>query len=561
MSLLEAPVSSVAAPLSSEGLALLRTFTRAFRKHRVFALDPVFAKLLTLLWRRCCAGGLRHSHPAAEDPAAEDPVVFAQASSPLPEDGHARSAEVRAKVRAAPAAYVALLTAARVLCRDSKLVDGLDVTEVDVGGVLQLLRVALELRNAAAADSLQRTASGRLRRRTGSASSERVASGRRSAAAPVTKQEVYLTMVEEGMYLLQKLALQPMHRATLVRAGAVPATLAALSKAGPALLHRASLRLAIALSQSGDAREQYCDSGVPSMALALLESSASPVRWEAASLMAELCRCQVGRDSAAMMGAVRTCADILGNEREQPLHLPAAQVLENLSVDHSDKLRSSGCLPLLAMHLASGFELLPLQPKSEQALRADRASADGQGTPASSRPSTELQRLEAQMEAAVAQKARSRNLSGATGGKGGDPAAPERWNADMRRIEQQRPLLTTVCAAMTSLARFDVNAVQLQECNVIFQAGRYVALAGASKDLRAVQLYAIRLLRFLFSLERNRRHFKRMFPPQLFAAFIDVGHYEFDQKKYRPLVDALNALTDAERRRLRQAIMVRRSGG
>jgi uncharacterized protein YsxB (DUF464 family) len=559
------------APVNPEELSLLRTFTRAFRRHRIFALDPTFARLLALLWRRVSAGGAdtTPSSPEAHAVFSPSPPVLehdnGDGSHPAAESSRAKappaalSSEVKLRVKTSPAAYVALLTAARVLCRDGRLVDTLDVTEVDVAGVLQLLRAALELRGSAMLHSLQRTPSGRTRRRVGSGSShhggdgERIGSARRGAT-PATKEEVYLTVAVEGMYLLQKLALQERHRTTLVHAGAVPATLEALSEPDPALLHRATLRLAMALSQNGEARDLFCSSGVSSMALSLLESPGSPVRWEAASLLAELCRCQAGRDGAAMMGAVRTCADILGNEREITLHLPAAQILEHLSVDHSEKLRSSGCLPLLAMHLASGFELVHLQPTNAGESGESREAVADAPHAASVKPTQieEMLGLAAQMEAVVARGRRGSELATAEL----EPDAPERWNVDMTHIEQLRPLLTTVCAAMTSLARFDVNAVQLQDCNVIFQAGRYIALEGTSKDLRAVQLYAIRLLRFLFSLERNRRHFKRMFPPQLFAAFIDVGHYQFDQKKYRPLVEALNSLTDPERRRLRRAIMV-----
>ncbi len=35
----------------------------------------------------------------------------------------------------------------------------------------------------------------------------------------------------------------------------------------------------------------------------------------------------------------------------------------------------------------------------------------------------------------------------------------------------------------------------------------------------------VRLLRYNCSLERNRKVYKRIFPPQLLGAFIDVGHF------------------------------------
>ena len=52
-----------------------------------------------------------------------------------------------------------------------------------------------------------------------------------------------------------------------------------------------------------------------------------------------------------------------------------------------------------------------------------------------------------------------------------------------------------------------------------------------------LQANAFRSLRFLFSLERNRRLFKMLFTPQLFGQFIDVGHYHTELKPYYALVD------------------------
>ncbi|KAK9804225.1 hypothetical protein WJX72_002077 [[Myrmecia] bisecta] len=54
--------------------------------------------------------------------------------------------------------------------------------------------------------------------------------------------------------------------------------------------------------------------------------------------------------------------------------------------------------------------------------------------------------------------------------------------------------------------------------------------------------YLFRLLRYLFSVERNRKMFKRMFPPELFAAFIDMGNYAHALPAYLPLVKRWEAL-------------------
>lgn len=55
-----------------------------------------------------------------------------------------------------------------------------------------------------------------------------------------------------------------------------------------------------------------------------------------------------------------------------------------------------------------------------------------------------------------------------------------------------------------------------------------------------VQAHALRALRFVFGVERNRKVFQRLFPPEMFAGFIDVGNYVHDLVPYRRLVKMLN---------------------
>lgn len=76
-----------------------------------------------------------------------------------------------------------------------------------------------------------------------------------------------------------------------------------------------------------------------------------------------------------------------------------------------------------------------------------------------------------------------------------------------------------------ALCLWKVFELTLNISNVIFQAN------------------AFRALRFLFSKERNRRLFKRMFVPDIFEVFIDVGHYNRDITAYFSLVTKINTLS------------------
>ena len=55
------------------------------------------------------------------------------------------------------------------------------------------------------------------------------------------------------------------------------------------------------------------------------------------------------------------------------------------------------------------------------------------------------------------------------------------------------------------------------------------------------QAYALRALRLLFSLERNRKSFKRIFPPATFERFIEVGQYQRDLEAFAALTEEVAA--------------------
>ena len=40
-----------------------------------------------------------------------------------------------------------------------------------------------------------------------------------------------------------------------------------------------------------------------------------------------------------------------------------------------------------------------------------------------------------------------------------------------------------------------------------------------------IQLHCLRSLRFLYSIEKNRKAFKLVFPPEIFGSFIDIGNF------------------------------------
>ncbi|XP_062925562.1 serine/threonine-protein kinase Nek10 [Mobula hypostoma] len=122
--------------------------------------------------------------------------------------------------------------------------------------------------------------------------------------------------------------------------------------------------------------------------------------------------------------------------------------------------------------------------------------------------------------------------------------------------ENMLSLQEACCAALTELVLNDTNAQQVVQGNGIYVIGKLIL---PSKQRNApnsdiLQCYAFRALRFLFSMERNRQLFKRLFPSDVFEMFIDVGHYARDIGAYESLVNKMNSLPANELKQITENI-------
>ncbi|KFO27293.1 Serine/threonine-protein kinase Nek10 [Fukomys damarensis] len=117
-------------------------------------------------------------------------------------------------------------------------------------------------------------------------------------------------------------------------------------------------------------------------------------------------------------------------------------------------------------------------------------------------------------------------------------------------------LQAACCAALTELVLNDTNAHQVVQENGVYTIAKLI-LPNKQKNAaktHLLQCYAFRALRFLFSMERNRPLFKRLFPTDLFEIFIDIGHYVRDIRAYEELVSKLNLLVEDELKQIAENI-------
>ncbi|KAM9075006.1 serine/threonine-protein kinase Nek10 isoform 1-T1 [Megaptera novaeangliae] len=117
-------------------------------------------------------------------------------------------------------------------------------------------------------------------------------------------------------------------------------------------------------------------------------------------------------------------------------------------------------------------------------------------------------------------------------------------------------LQAACCAALTELVLDDTNAHQVVQENGIYTIAKLILRSKQKNAAKTnlLQCYAFRALRFLFSMERNRPLFKRLFPTDLFEIFIDIGHYVRDISAYEELVSKLNLLVEDELKQIAENI-------
>ncbi|XP_010292780.1 PREDICTED: serine/threonine-protein kinase Nek10, partial [Phaethon lepturus] len=117
-------------------------------------------------------------------------------------------------------------------------------------------------------------------------------------------------------------------------------------------------------------------------------------------------------------------------------------------------------------------------------------------------------------------------------------------------------LQAACCAAITELVLNETNAYQVVQANGIYTIAKLILPNEERNAEKAnlLQCYAFRALRFLFSMERNRHIFKRLFPTDLFEIFIDIGHYVRDISAYEELVAKLNLLKEDKLKQIAESI-------
>ncbi|KAM8733907.1 serine/threonine-protein kinase Nek10 isoform 1-T1 [Acanthopagrus schlegelii] len=120
-------------------------------------------------------------------------------------------------------------------------------------------------------------------------------------------------------------------------------------------------------------------------------------------------------------------------------------------------------------------------------------------------------------------------------------------------VDNTMALQSACCTVLTELSLDDTSAHHIVQENGVYIITKLI-LPNSGPKVTSLQCYAFRTLRFLFSMERNRHLFKRLFPTDLFELFIDVGHYVRDLRAYEGLQTKVSHYTEEELDSLRESI-------
>uniref|UniRef100_A0AAQ6IV99 Protein kinase domain-containing protein n=1 Tax=Anabas testudineus TaxID=64144 RepID=A0AAQ6IV99_ANATE len=121
-------------------------------------------------------------------------------------------------------------------------------------------------------------------------------------------------------------------------------------------------------------------------------------------------------------------------------------------------------------------------------------------------------------------------------------------------MDNTMALQSACCTALTELSLDDTSVYQIVQENGVYIIAKLILPQNPGVKVTQLQCYAFRCLRFLFSVERNRHLFKRLFPTDLFELFIDVGHYVRDLAAYEGLQSKVSLYTEEELDSLRESI-------
>eukprot|EP00051_Salpingoeca_urceolata_P019247 m.278577 g.278577 ORF g.278577 m.278577 type:complete len:1066 (-) comp19383_c1_seq3:76-3273(-) len=348
----------------------------------------------------------------------------------------------------------------------------------------------------------------------------------------------------EMLAILHRSAADPLQR-DMLATYRVHETLVNLFPTSYLTLLHCSLWTLLRLSQSAVVRTALEELDCAQSLLRIIEDGDETTQRQGLLLLRRLCKHAGARESVKMYDGVPVILNLLSSKDTETI-VTAVRVVELLAQEFADDIRNNHGLNAILLLLAP-----------DKADGGNDSTVDARRLPKNSSVSS--------------------------------LAESELSLAETAELDLKLPM--ACCDALAQLSLSDINASLIRELNGIhlialcmlhrptteIEAEDSSAVAAASSDSSSnahrerrprtaastdgfaqlqldLQVRAVRALRFLFSHERNRGIFQRLFPPDLFGKFIDIGHYCWDLPAYTELVELINGLSPVRAEALALAV-------
>jgi len=341
------------------------------------------------------------------------------------------------------------------------------------------------------------------------------------------KTSEYLQLKNEGKLLdhlsriFQKISTQKIYHSVLLKKSVHKIMIKLLRASDVTILH-CSLIFLIALADSKQLQEDFCNDHVTDFIMQIIQEFDDSSKQHAANLLRLLSSNPNIREQIFIYDSLPILLSILNDCEQCELLWHVTWTLTRLCSDPetTNEIRLLGGIPLL-------LNLL----HKERSLTCRRSDLSSGGVQRSNFRLTSMHK------------------------RGG--AVKSRSECELLNARLQ--LSSAVCTAIAELSIDERCAQSIVQNNGVYIIAQLIIpqphpdkCQQAAFDL---QINSIRALRFLFSLERNRKIFKMLFKPKMFQQFIDIGHFIRDSSVYRPLVENLNIFTSAEVDELKSEIV------
>ena len=124
----------------------------------------------------------------------------------------------------------------------------------------------------------------------------------------------------------------------------------------------------------------------------------------------------------------------------------------------------------------------------------------------------------------------------------------------------------TILQVLVNLSMNDMNSIYMRQSGLgtvgqkmlFTNEGDYLEICESPEEAHdivlKIEVFSLMFLRYLYSVEKNRKAFKLVFPPEIFGPFIDIGNYQSDWERYENCLEKLSSIPEPDMKAIVQRL-------